>query len=77
MIFYIEKSHVCNTPVLYHANSLEDLRNQLQSLADKNDMGMLKFRYELDENDRPVSVHVYFTNRAGNNSRFMRLRRKP
>lgn len=79
----VEASHLVNHPQYIEATSLEELRREVQKLADSRSsrdnvpaFGEITFRYETDEADEVVLVQSYFRNRHGNKARFMRLRRK-
>lgn len=83
MIWVIESSQKVKAPKTIRAQTLPFLRTQLQELADgyrpgpdAPALGDLHYRYELDENDRPLVVHSYFYNKDRKLSRFIRLRRK-
>lgn len=80
----VEKSHKVKAPHTLVSSCLEDLRSQLQDLADSYwpspnnpPLGQLEFRYELDDEDRVNKVHAFYKNKRGLKSRFMRLKRLP
>lgn len=65
-----------DVPPFYRAESMDQLRSQLQRLATRRRLGQLHYRYELDErNDHAVVVHAYFDGYNKRRRRFMRLRR--
>lgn len=79
----IETSHLVAIPTHIDANGLVDLRRQVQHIADtkrthtdRPPIGDLEYRYELDEQERPIKVHCFFIDSRGKRRRFMRLRRE-
>jgi hypothetical protein len=67
-------------PTHLEVTSIEDLRSQVQHLADTKQLridrppiGTVTFRYELDEHEQPVKVHVLFKDQHKKLRRFMRL----
>jgi hypothetical protein len=78
----VEKSHKVKAPEYFFCASLDDLRAELQNLADTYrpgpdapPLGELEFRYELDDDDQVLVVHAYFYNKHNDRSRFARLSR--
>lgn len=79
----IEASHMVAVPAHIIADTAAELRGWVRRLAeskkvrsDRPAIGELSYRYELDSFDEVQVVHVYFTNRHGKRTRFMRLRRE-
>lgn len=63
-------------PASYASKSMDHLRRQLQALATERRVGLLHYRYELDQHDDQAEVvHAYFDGNNGRRRRFMRLRR--
>lgn len=78
MQWIVESSHMILVPVELRAYTLDDLRSQVQAIADSktlNPVGEIFYRYELDYDERARIVHCYFQGRDGRRKRFMRLRR--
>lgn len=80
MRWIVEKSHKVNMPDSIECANLDELRSELQALADayiateeNPSLGELEFRYELDDNDEPCVVYAYFYNKYGDRARFSRL----
>lgn len=80
MRWIIERSHLVTVPTHIDANGLVDLRSRVQRLADdkhtrsdRPPIGPLTFRYELDDNELPIKVFAFFTDRHNKPRRFMRL----
>lgn len=81
--WHVEQAHQVAHPVTINSDTLVELRERLQALADAvpaharrhYPYGPLEFRYECDENDFVTTVHAYFKGRNGLRRRFMRLRR--
>lgn len=79
----VERSYLKHVPDNLEANELEDIRLQVQEIADQYNareptslsFGAITFRYETDSNDRASTIHCYFVDRHGNLKRFMRLKR--
>ena len=76
----VEKSFKVAGPDYYDVHSLADLRELLQARADEYiatddhpSLGELEFRYDLDGDDEPIVVYVYFRNKHGDRARFARL----
>lgn len=81
-IWLIDQSHLVNVPphVEVDSSSFSDIPRKVQSLADnaksRLSFGKLVFKWELDNQHRPIRVFSYFTDRHGKQRRFMRLVRK-
>jgi hypothetical protein len=76
----VEKSHLVAIPEKVMAETVSDLRRWVQEKADfstnAHPFGEISFRYELNDNEEPVIIHAYFSNRHGKQQRFMRLRKR-
>lgn len=79
----ITTSWLVHHPQTINTDSLKELRDRLQALADDAstgrppgyEYGALDYRYECDKRDYVTVVHAYFVGRNGLNKRFMKLRR--
>lgn len=78
------QSHRPNVPKMLNSDSLQELRDKIQALADEasthkgkdkhtRGYGLLSFRYEIDDNNMVTVIHSYFKGRRGVKFRFMRL----
>jgi hypothetical protein len=79
----VDSSHLFNPPPHLDCTDLQDLRRQVQAIADEHSanrssrqlaFGKLEFRYEADDEDVITVVHAYFVNKLGQRQRYMRLR---
>ncbi len=78
----IDNSHMVAVPDYITTRSLPELCSQVQAIADSKKvrtdrppMGTISFRYEADPHGIITTVHTYFINKHGKQTRFMRLRR--
>lgn len=78
----VETSHMVNVPQIIVAPLFQDLRSQVQAIADRKKtnksrppIGEVSFRYEFDEEGEVKVVHASFISQRGVRTRFMRLRR--
>lgn len=69
-------SFLIRTPPSFFADSLEELRRQVQQLAadQQKDFGELTFKYELDSNDVACVVYAEFVTHRGLKRRFVKLK---
>ena len=82
MIWIVEKSHKVGGPSRYDCDSLDQLKQMLQSRADSYRacegspaLGELSFRYELDADEQPEVIYAYYRDKTNIKQRFIRLRR--
>jgi len=84
MIWRSEAAQKVRIPKELPVRDIEDLSRWMQDCADgyrpgpdSPPLGRLEFTYELGEDDRISLIRVYFLNKHGKRSRFVRLRRQP
>jgi hypothetical protein len=77
--WHVEMSHMVAVPLIIEASSIDDLKKQIQALADgkkvhhdRPAIGQLTFVDDLDD-DGFTRIRAYFMNKHGKRTRFMRV----
>lgn len=81
MNWVVDSSHCCNVPTEVEVESMAELREWVQGIANSRStedkpFGVIQYRYSMDPHTEEVTVvYAYFTNRHSKLCRFMKLTR--